>query len=72
MIDPNVTKATVAAKSGWKAAFWIGVGEAVAYLSQNIAILQLPPKYQCLVPFIGIALGIIGKMVASYIATPEV
>lgn len=65
------TKATVTALTGWKVTFWMGLGEAIAFLTQNITVLHLPAKYEGLVPFIGIGLGIVGKMIASYVATQE-
>ena len=63
------TKTSVAVNTGWKFAFWTTIGEAVAYLSQNIGVLHLPTKYAGLVPFIGMALAMVGKMIASFLAT---
>lgn len=65
------TRTTTTVKTGWKAFFWMAVGELVVYASQHLDVFRVPEKYQDLLPFIGILLGIIGKMAASFVATEE-
>jgi len=63
------TKTAVTAQTGFKLYFWMTVGEIVVYAGGHLGLIPLPPKYEYLRPFLGIVIGGIGKMIASYVAT---
>ncbi len=63
------TKTAVTTRTGIKFYFWVGLGELVAYAVTAIPLLSLPPNWEPYKPLIGIVLGGIGKMIASYLAT---
>ena len=63
------TKSAVTDRTGFKFYFWATLVEIVAYTAGHLGILPLPPKYESLRPLIGLVIGGIGKMIASYVAT---
>ncbi len=63
------TKTATSTRTGFKYFFWVTLGEVLAYAVTAIPALSLPPKWEPFKPLLGIVLGGIGKMIASYVVT---